>query len=114
MPEVIATSMQGVGARVLTETTLTGTGDSFTYFPGDILLLRNPTGASINPNIDGVDGTTWPVPGALNLNVAPGLSLGGIAAGAARAIPLDTIRAYCQGTVEIKTGTGLVAAILRA
>lgn len=112
MPAITATSMQGAGVRVLTETTLNGT-DTFTYFPGDILLLRNPTGAGITPTIDGLDGATWPVPGAMPLNVAPGLSLGAIAAGAARVVPLDTIRAYCQGTVEIKNGTGLVAAILR-
>lgn len=113
MPAIVATSMQGVGQRVLTETTLNGS-DTFTYFPGDILLLRNPTGGSITPTIDGAGGTTWPVPGAPDINVAPGLSLGAIAAGAARVVPLDTIRAYCQGTVSILSGTGLVAAILRA
>jgi hypothetical protein len=112
MPAITATSMRGVGVRVLTETTLNGT-DSFTYEPGDVLILRNPTGGAITPTIDGADGTTWPVPGAPALTVSSGLSLGEIAAGAARVVPLDTVRAYCQGAVAVTSGSGLVAAILR-
>lgn len=112
MPAITATSMQGSGVRVLTETTLNGT-DSFTWAPGDILLLRNPTGGSITPTVDGDGGTTWASDGLGSVSVTAGLSLGAIAAGAARAIETDSIRAYLQGTVAITSGTGLVAAILR-
>lgn len=112
MPAITATSMQGPGPRALTETTLNGS-DTFVYAPGDILLLRNPTAGAVTPTIDGADGTTWPADGIGMVTVSTGLALGSIAAGAARAIPLDSIRAYCQGTVAITSGTGLVAAILR-
>ena len=112
MPAITATSMGGPGPRVLTETTLNGT-DSLTYEPGDILLLRNPTGGSLTPTIDGADGTTWPAAGIGNVTISAGLSFGAIAAGAARAVPLDSIRAYLQGVIAITGGTGLVAAILR-
>jgi len=104
--------MGGPGQRVLVETTLNGT-DSFTYETGDILLLRNPTGASITPFIDGADGTTWPSPGIGMITISGGQSQGVIAAGAARAIPLDSIRAYLQGAIDINSGSGLIAAILR-
>ena len=112
MPAITATSMGGPGQRVLVETTLNGT-DSFTYEPGDVLLLRNPTGATITPTIDGDGGTTWPAPGIGNVNVASGQSQGTIAAGSARVIPLDSIRAFLQGAIAINSGTGLIAAILR-
>jgi len=47
------------------------------------------------------------------VNVAAGQSQGSIAAGSARAIPLDSIRAFLQGIIAITSGSGLVAAILR-
>lgn len=112
MPTITATSMQGPGPRGLTETTLNGS-DSFTYERGDVLLLRNPTAGALTPILDGADGTTWPAEGLGNVSISAGLSLDAIAAGAARAVPLDSIRAYLQGTVAITGGTGLVAAILR-
>ena len=112
MPAITATSMGGPGQRVLVETTLNGT-DSFTYEPGDVLLLRNPTGGSITCTIDGAGGTTWPAQGIGTVDVSAGQSQGAIAAGAARVIPLDSIRAFLQGAIAITSGTGLVAALLR-
>lgn len=112
MPAIVPTSMQGPGVRTLTETTLNGS-DTFTYLAGDVLILRNPTAGAITPTIDGAGGTTWPTDGVGEVNVAAGLSLGSIPVSGARVIPLDTIRAYCQGTVSILTGTGLVGSILR-
>ncbi len=112
MPAITATTMQGSGQRTLAETTLNGT-DTFTYQTGDLLLLRNPTGGSLSPVIDGADGTTINVPELGPVSVASGYAVGAIAAGSARMIPLDTIRGYCQGVVSILTGTGLVASILR-
>ncbi len=112
MPAIVPTSMQGSGMRTLTETTLNGS-DTFTYQAGDVLILRNPTGGTITPTLDGAGGTTVPVDGLGDITVSSGLALAGIPAGAARVIPLDTIRFYLQGVTSILTGTGLVASIQR-
>jgi hypothetical protein len=112
MPAITATSIQGDGAIVLNETTLNGT-DTFSYKNGDILILRNPTGGAITPTIDGDAGTFVIVPGLGSVSVAAGWSVGSIAAGAARVIPLDSRAEYCKGIVSITSGTGLVAALLR-
>lgn len=116
MATITPTPMGGPGQRAVTETTLTGTADTFTYSPGtgQILILRNATGASLSPVIDGADGTTVPVPGLGNISVASGYAVGAIAAGAVRAIPLDTISGYLQGAIGITNGTGLVAVLLGA
>jgi hypothetical protein len=113
MPAITATNMTGPLARTLTETTLNGT-DSLVYRSDRraVLTLRNPTAGALSPVIDGSGGTTIPVPGVGNVSVASGYAVCSIAAGAAVAIPLDTISAYLQGTVAINSGTGLVAALL--
>ena len=112
MPAITATSMGGPGPRVLVVTTLNGT-DSLTYEQGDVLILRNPTGSSITPTIDGAGGTTWPAEGIGNVTVSAGLSLGAIPAGVTITIPMDSIRAYLQGVIAITSGTGLVGSIQR-
>lgn len=113
MPAITATTLTGPGQRTLTETTLNGS-DSFTYSPGDILLLRNPTGGAISPTIVGsLASTAYPAPGIGSVNLSAGLAVGSIAAGAARAIPLDSISGYLAGTISITSGSTLVAALLR-
>lgn len=112
MPLIVATSMQGTGQRALTETTCTAS-DTITYEAGDILIFRNPTGGSLSPIIDGAAGSTWPVDGLGDVNISAGYAVGAIAAGQARVIPLDTIRAYLQGVITITGATGLVASMLR-
>ena len=111
MPAIVRTNVAGAGRKTITETTLNGT-DSFTYGTGDRLLLRNPTGGSITPTIDGADGTTVAVAGVGDVSVSGGFSVGAIAAGAMVTVDLDTIAAYLQGTIAITGGTGLVASIL--
>lgn len=114
MAVVTATSLAGSGVRVMVETTLAGgAGDDITYQKGDILILRNPTGGVINATFDGDGGTTWPVDGVGDVAVSAGLATTNIAAGAARVIAMDSIRAYLQGTVKILSGAGLVASLLR-
>lgn len=110
MPVITATTMQGTGARAVTETTLNGT-DSFTYNASarPVLELHNPTGAPISPVIDGAGGTNVSVPGLGQVSVADGYTVGAIAAGATVAIPLATISAYLQGAIAITSGSGLVA-----
>jgi len=112
MPAITATSMSGAGSRVLVLTTLNGT-DSLTYEIGDILTLRNPTGSSISPTIDGAGGTTWPAPGVGTVSVSAGLPLGAIAAGTGIVVRMDSISAYLQGVIAITSGSGLIGSILR-
>lgn len=113
MPAITATNMVGVGAKSLTETTLDGT-DSFTFNEArnPILILDNPTAGALTPVIDGDGGTTVSVPGLGSVDVSAGYSVGSIAAGGSKAIRLNTIKEYCQGTVAINTGTGLVATLM--
>lgn len=113
MPAIAATNMTGSLARALTETTLNGT-DSFTYNSDRraVLVLRNPTGGALTPVIDGNGGTTVPITGIGNVDVSTGYSVGSISAGAAVAIPLDTIKEYLRGTIAITSGTGLVGALM--
>jgi hypothetical protein len=112
MPAIVSTSMQGVGVRASTRTTLTSSGNTFTYVPGSFLVLHNPTGGAISPVIDGDGGTTVDVQGLGTISVASGYAVGSIAAGAQVLIPLDSIALYLKGTVSVTTATDLVASIL--
>jgi hypothetical protein len=114
MATIVATSMTGSGQRALTETTLTGTADTFTYtsLKNPVLKFRNPTAGALTPVIDGAGGTTVPVTGIGAVDVSTGYSVGSIAAGAAVVIPLNTISAYLNGAIAITGGTGLVASLL--
>lgn len=113
MAVIAATSLQGTGSRVVTETTLTGT-DSFVYNADRkaILQFDNPTVGALSPIIDGDGGTNVSVPGVGLVSVAGGYAVGSIAAGASVAIPLDSISAYLAGVIGITGGTGLVARLL--
>lgn len=114
MATIAKTSMQGSGQRTLAETTLTGTADTFVYVPSanPVLVLRNATAGALTPIIDGSGGTTVPVAGVGNVDVSGGYPVGSIAAGAVKAIPLNTISAFLQGTIAITGGTGLVASLM--
>lgn len=113
MATIAATAM-GIGTKTLTQTTLDGTLDTFSYDPTkrQVLVLRNPTEGAISAVIDGDGGTTVPVGGIGNVSVASGYAVGSIAAGAAVAIQCDAINKYLQGTIAITSGTGLVAVLL--
>jgi hypothetical protein len=113
MPAITATTLTGLGQRAVTETTLNGT-DSLVYDQSKtpILVLRNPTAGALTPVIDGNGGTTVNVNGIGAVDVSGGYAVGSIAAGAAVAIPLATIREYLAGSIAITGGTGLVASLL--
>ncbi|WDA11678.1 hypothetical protein [Paracoccus marcusii] len=113
MANIIKTSVGGAGTRPVTEIVLTATND-LTYEPGagHVLILRNPTAASIDCVLRGADSTTVNFPGAPFISVAGGYSTP-VPAGAVRAIPLDTVAAYLKGPVTV-TGAGLVAVLMRA
>lgn len=116
MATVTATSMTGTGQRTLTEVTLTGTLDTFTfaYEPAKekVLIMRNATAGALTPVIDGAGATTVQVGGVGAVDVSGGYSVGSIAAGAVKAIPLNSIREYLAGTIAITGGTGLVCSLL--
>ena len=114
MATIVSTLMTGTGARNVTQTTLTGTADTFTYVSSarPILVLFNDTGGSLSPVIDGDGATSVQVPTVGSVDVSGGYAVGSIAAGESKAIPLDTISAYLSGTIAITTGTGLVASLL--
>lgn len=115
MPAIPPTSMLGAGMRAATEFTLTAS-DTLAYDPGQpggVLTIRNPTAGALSPVITGsAANTAIPVPGWGTVSAAS-LALGAIPAGAARVIPLDSIREYLAGVVTITGGAGLVVTWLR-
>jgi hypothetical protein len=115
MATITETVGTGLGAVALTQTTLDGTADTFTFREGtgQILILRNPTGGALSPVIDGDGGTTANIDGLGVVSTASGYAVGSIAAGAAVSIPLDSIRQYLKGTIAITSGSTLIAALLR-
>jgi hypothetical protein len=112
MAAIVKTSTGGTGQRASVDVTL-GASNTLAYEPGkgQLLVLRNPTGAGIACVIDGAGGTTVPVQGATPLDVSAGYNVGTIAAGASVVIPLDSISAYLQGAINV-TGSGLIATLL--
>lgn len=114
MATITATNMQGSGIKAVTEVTLTGTSDTFTYTASSnpVLIIRNPTGGGITALIDGSGATTVAVGGVGNVDISGGYSTGAIAAGACKAIELSTISKYLAGTIAITGGTGLVCSLL--
>lgn len=107
-----ATTLQ----RTLTETTLTGTADTFTYNRGngDWLQLRNPTGGGIAPTIVGASAGLVSGGNVKPTDASTGFAIASIAAGATKVIFLDDIGGYLAGAITITGGTGLVASLLLA
>lgn len=114
MATITATNMQGSGAKSVTETTLDGSSDTFTYNASKdpILVFRNDTAGALTPVIDGDGAGTVSVGGVGSVDISAGYDAGSIAAGGVKAIKLSTIREYLPGTIAITGGTGLVAQLL--
>ena len=115
MATLTNTSIKPGGVITPTENTLTSSDvliwDANT--PGAILSLRNPTAGALSPVITGSQApSALAVDGFGPVNASAGITVGSIAAGASREIPLDSRRQYLQGTITITGGTGLVAKIL--
>lgn len=112
MATIAKTSMNGSGDRAITETTMTS-ADTFVFDQGEnaVLYVRNSSGGNLTINIDGADGTTVPVSGVGDVSVASGFSFT-VNNNTTRAIPLNSIRAYLQGTIAVTGGTAAVASIL--
>ncbi len=114
MATITATDMKVVGAKAITETTLNGSSDTFSYIAArePILVFRNPTGSPITPTIDGDGASTVEVEGVGDVDISSGYSVGSIAAGDSVAIDLSTIEEYLRGTIAINSGSGLVGQLL--
>jgi hypothetical protein len=110
---VIASTLKTVGHRVVTETTMTSS-DTLVYQPdtGQILILRNATAGGLTVTLTGSASVSASFPGVPFVATSGGFSTGSIAAGALRAIPLDTIGEFLKGTVTLTGGTGIVASLL--
>jgi hypothetical protein len=116
MATIAETSGVVIGVAALTNTTLTGTADTFTYKPGQgqYLILRNTTGGALSPTITGSANVATGVNGAGVVNTASGYAVGSIAATTGSVmIPLDSIALFLKGTISITSGTGLVASLVR-
>lgn len=116
MAAVTDTSLSALGRITPTPILLATSGDTLTYTSGSnqMLVLFNTDVAPINVTIDGSGGTTVVVPnaGATTASVASGVVYA-VGAGAYAVVRLDTISAYCQGTVAISAATGAkVSAII--
>jgi hypothetical protein len=113
MANIVSTSVQGSGARVVNRTTLSAS-DTLVYnaSASSVLILDNVTGGALTVNIDGADGTTVPVQGIGSVSVAAGYSTGSIAASACVAIPLDSIDQYLKGVITVTGGTGIKATLI--
>lgn len=114
MATIAATDMIANSEVAVTETTLDGSSDTFTYNAGKnpVLVFRNDSGGALTPVIDGDGGTTRSVAGLGSVDVSGGFTFGEIADGDTVAIRLNTISSYLQGTITITSGTGLVASLL--
>jgi len=113
MATIVPTLMTGSGPRTLAPTTMTAS-NTFVYKPGtgQILMLRNATAGALTPILDGVGGTTVPVAGIGNVSVAAGFNAGSVAAAATIAIPLDTISAFLQGTINVMGCNNMIATLI--
>lgn len=114
MATIVATNGKASGAVTVTETTLTGTADTFTYRAGvnQTIVFRNATAGALTPVIDGGSSTVVNVSGVGSVDVSAGFSVGSIAAGAVKAIRTDSIKEYLRGTIAITGGTGLVCTLI--
>jgi hypothetical protein len=114
MATIATTYANQAGVVAVTETTLTGTLDTFTYKEGvnQTLVLRNATAGALTPIIDGDDATTIAVRGVGNIDLSGGFAVGSIAAGAVKSIRTDSIKEYLAGVIAITGGTGLVATLI--
>lgn len=106
----------GFGPGVYDTVILTtlGASDYFEYRKGtgQLLILRNPTGGTLSPLIDGADGVSVVIPGRGRIGVATGYAAFPITTLQTKLIWLDTIPGYMIGNVVITSGAGLLAGLI--
>ena len=111
MATIVATKVGGSGVVAVTQTTLTGTDDTFVFESniGQKLILTNPTAGVLTPVIDGDESTSVNVAGVGSVDVSGGFSVGSIGVAEIVSINTDSIKEYLKGTIDITGGTGLLA-----
>lgn len=116
MATLTNTSMSVAGPFQPT-TTILGASDVITFNSGtnQILIMYNITAAQVVVTIDGSSGTTVALAtlglGSTTVSVSSGMTAA-VPANSFAAIRLDTISAYCTGTVAITGGTGVIACVI--
>jgi uncharacterized membrane protein YoaK (UPF0700 family) len=95
--------------------TVMASGDTITFTrgTGQWLHLRNITGGSLSPVITGsAASSSFGVDGLKPVDTSTGFAVGAIAAAATRAIYLDDIWPYLQGTISITANVGMEAYVV--
>jgi hypothetical protein len=115
MPAIVQSVLNQTGAA--TPTTLTGSGDTFTYVPGtgQVMYLRNPTGSTITPKLIGDAASAAEYANGLqtfSLTAGYPASGGNITAGTTAAYSLDQIFKWLVGNCSVTSGSGLTAIII--
>ncbi len=114
MAVVASNTVSGTSAPVTLTVTTLGASDTLNFASGtgQILHLHNSTGGSLTLNIDGSTATTVSIPGAggATLDVSTGFNII-VAAGARKAVRLDSLFQYLKGTVALTGASGLTAYI---
>lgn len=113
MATLASTSINVSGAFTPTKLAL-GASDTFTYVANanSMLMFYNTTASPVVITIDGSGGTTVDVPGTgTTLSVSSGTTIT-VPANGFKAVRLDTISAYLQGTIAMTGGTGVDACLL--
>lgn len=109
MAAITNTSKNALGQISPVSILLATSGDTLTFTSGNeqILLLFNSDTSTRTVTIDGSSGTTVTLPntGGATASVASGVTYS-ILAGAYAVVRLDTIPAYCAGTVSIVASVG--------
>ena len=101
--------------KTLTETTLNGTADNIPFVrgSGQILILRNPTGVTVN-NIR-LFGTTAGLagfPGSLPVDHSLGFLVGTITTLQSKFVRLEDIYQFLSGVASVSNGATLVATLV--
>ena len=114
MATVVPTETNPSGVVAITETTLDGSSDTFTYKQNakQRLVLRNDTAGALSPVIDGDGATSVGIDGIGAVDVSAGFAVGSIGIAEVVSINTDSIREYLKGTIDITGGTGLVAILM--
>jgi hypothetical protein len=111
MAVITATALKGTaGSQTVTKTVL-GASDTLPYVSGagQTLVLHNTTGGSLTAKLDGAGSTTVSPEGlGATVDVSGGYDIV-VAAGAIKAVKLDSIAAYLAGVVTVTGASGLTA-----
>ena len=113
---LIAETNTNVAGPFTPTKTILSAADTLVYTAdvGQKLEMYNITASPVVVTIDGSAGTTVTVPGTggTTLSVASGLAVT-VPANGFQVVHLDKISAFCQGTVAVTGGVGVIAMLLK-